>query len=193
MMRYLLDRARERGLTEVWLEVIEANTGAFQLYRQLGFELVRYLLILERDAKAHLSEAVSPYTVTDYPVEALLQHYDGFHDVPNSWQRTRASLEALIPHIEGWAALDHEQIVGYALGWVNHIDVRLADLAAEPGTGRTAVARTILAHFHRLNPYAFGTIYNVAEDDPLLPAYGALGYTTVFRQVEMRLNLDPGR
>jgi hypothetical protein len=115
MMLYLLDRARERGLTEVWLEVIEANTAAYQLYCQLGFELVRYLLILERDAKAQLPEAVSPYTVTDYPVEVLLQHYDRFHDVPNSWQRARASLKALIPHIEGWAALDHEQIV--ALGW----------------------------------------------------------------------------
>jgi hypothetical protein len=51
----------------------------------------------------------------------------------------------------------------------------------------------MLTYFHRLNPYAFGTIYNVAEDDPLLPAYEALGYSTVFRQVEMRLNLVPNR
>jgi GNAT superfamily N-acetyltransferase len=190
MMSYLIDRARANGLTEVWLEVIEANQGAYALYRQLGFDPVRYLLILERDPDSALPDLDPAYQVIENPVDTLLRHYDAFHDIPNCWQRARSSLEGLIPHIDGWAALDHEQTAGYVLGWANSIEVRLVDLAAALGQHRTAVAQTLLAYLHRHNPYAYGAIYNVAEDDPLLPAYEALDYTTSFRQIEMRLKLD---
>ena len=190
MMCYLIDRARANGLTEVWLEVIEANRGAYALYDRLGFEAVRYLLILERDPEASLPDPVPAYLVIEHPVDTLLHYYDAFHDIPNCWQRARPSLMGLIPHIDGWAALDHERTAGYVLGWANSIDVRLVDLAAAPGPHRTAVARTLLAHLHQQNPYAYGAIYNVADDDPLLPAYEALDYTTSFRQIEMRLKLD---
>lgn len=189
MMNYLIARAHDNGLAEIWLEVIEANEGAYALYRQLGFEPVRYLLILERDRDAPLPRHTAAYQIADEPVEGLLRHYDTFHDVPNCWQRARPSLEGLIPHIDGWAALSHEQTVGYALGWSNHLDVRLIDLAAAPNGNRVAIAETLLAHFHRQNPEALGVIYNVAEDDPVLPAYEALGYAISFRQIEMRLHL----
>ncbi len=189
MMSYLIDRARANGLTEVWLEVIEANKGAYALYRQLGFEPVRHLLILERDPDSPLPDPDPAYQVIENPVDTLLRHYETFHDVPNCWQRARPSLEGLIPHIEGWAALNHEQTVGYVLGWASSIDVRMVDLAAVPGQNRLAIAQTLLVYLHYQNPYAYGAIYNVAEDDPLLPAYEALDYATTFRQIEMRLNL----
>jgi ribosomal protein S18 acetylase RimI-like enzyme len=188
MMLYLIDRARKNGLTEVRLEVIEANQGAYDLYRQLGFEPVRYLLILERAPESALPDITLPYQVVEHPVDALLQHYDAFHDVPNCWQRARPSLERLSPHIEGWAALSKNQVVGYALGWATQIDVRLTDLAATPHADRVTIAQTLLTYFHQQNPYAYGVIYNVAENDPLLPAYEALEYATSFRQIEMRLN-----
>jgi GNAT superfamily N-acetyltransferase len=190
MMSYLIERARANGLTEIRLEVIEANNAARALYCKLNFEPVRYLLILERDPDSALPEPDPAYQVIENPADTLLGHYDAFHDIPNCWQRARPSLEGLIPHIDGWAALDHEQIASYALGWATSIDVRLIDLAAAPGQHRTAVAQTLLAYLHQQNPYAYGAIYNVAEDDPLLPAYEALGYTTSFRQIEMRLGLD---
>jgi ribosomal protein S18 acetylase RimI-like enzyme len=188
MMEYLITRARALGLTEVRLEVIEANRGAHALYQQLGFEFARYLLILEREP-APVSDIAAAYQVVERPVEDLLAYYDTFHDTRNCWQRGRASLEGLIPHIDGWAALDQDRVVGYVLGWLNHIDVRLVDLAAMPHPDRSQIAQALLAYLHQQSPQAFGTIYNVADDDPLLPAYQALHYETAFRQIEMRLDL----
>ena len=43
LMEALHDEARSRGLRELRLEVIEKNEGAFELYRALGYELVREL------------------------------------------------------------------------------------------------------------------------------------------------------
>ena len=40
-MRALHERARERGVRRVWLEVIVENTGAFALYEKLGYGLVQ--------------------------------------------------------------------------------------------------------------------------------------------------------
>jgi ribosomal-protein-alanine N-acetyltransferase len=190
MMTYLIDGARENGLTQVELEVIEANKNAYALYCQLGFEPVRHLLVLERDPDPALPDLPASYPIIEKPAGGLLRHYDTFHDVPNCWQRGQQSLEGLIPHIEGWAALKNEQVAGYALGWANLNDVRLVDLAAAPNGDRVMVAQTLLAYLHRQNPHAYGAIYNVAEDDPLLPAYEALRYTTVLRQIEMRLDLE---
>jgi ribosomal protein S18 acetylase RimI-like enzyme len=190
MMSYLIDRARANGLTEVRLEVIEANQGAYALYHQLGFEPARYLLVLERNPEAPLPDSNPAYQVIESPADTLLHYYDAFRDIPSCWRRSRPSLEEMIPYLDGWAALDHEQITGFVLGWANWIDVRLADLAAAPGPHRTAVARTLLTHLHRQNPRAYGTIDNVVDADPLLPAYEALDYTTSFRRIEMRLNLD---
>lgn len=189
MMRYLLDRARRRDLAHVDLEVLEANEGAYTLYRELGFDDRRYLLTLDR-TPTEIAEPPSPiFQVEKRPTAELLRHYADFHDIPNCWQRALPSLQALAPHIHSWAALENGQVVGYAVGWANEYTVRLIDIAASPQTDRVAAARALLAHLHRQNPDAHGNSYNIAEDDPVLPAFTALGYITSFRQIEMRFTV----
>jgi GNAT superfamily N-acetyltransferase len=41
LMRALHEQAQERGVRQVWLEVIVENTGALALYEKLGYELVQ--------------------------------------------------------------------------------------------------------------------------------------------------------
>ena len=92
-------------------------------------------------------------------------------------------------HTSRLGRLDNGHIVGYAIGWANEYSVRLIDFAASPHSDRAAVARALLAHLHQQNPDAHGNSYNIAEDDPVLPAFHALGYTRSFRQIEMRLRV----
>ena len=40
-MRALHAEARERGVRNVWLEVIDRNEGAYELYVKLGYRVVR--------------------------------------------------------------------------------------------------------------------------------------------------------
>lgn len=189
MMHFLIDRAREHHLTNVKLEVIEANHGAHRLYQQLGFVALRYLLILNRSPEP-APERFVPYTVEECSPESVLAYYHAFHHVPNCWQRDLPSLNNLIPHFDGWAVRDEERTLGYAVGWTTPHEVRLVDLAADLAADPIQLAQTLLTYLHQQNPDAFGSAYNIADDDPLLPAYEALGYTTSFRQIEMNLNLD---
>jgi GNAT superfamily N-acetyltransferase len=191
MMVYLLDRAREHHLTDVVLEVIEDNRGAHELYRQVGFTDQRYLLVLDREPGRLPDLPPSPYQIESRPLEELLQYYEAFHDIPNCWQRALPSLVGLgVHHAQGWATLDDHEVVGYAIGWANTQVLRLVDFATKPVADRVATAQMLLTHIHRQCPDAYGDCYNIAEDDPVLPAYEALGYTTLFRQIEMRFVLD---
>jgi GNAT superfamily N-acetyltransferase len=189
MMHYLIEQARSNGLTRVDLEVIEQNMAAHTLYCDLGFVNQRYLLVLEREP-GRVPKDETGFHIEERPVSELLACYDTFHDVPNCWQRGYSSLEALTHHLESWAVVEHDTILGYALGWANDLGVRLVDFAARPGENRTAVAQALLAHLHRENPGAQGSSYNIAENDPILPAYQALGYTTTFRQIEMHFTVQ---
>lgn len=189
MMRYLLDRARDHALKQVRLEVIETNTGAHALYRQLGFDDLRYLHYLERDP-GPVPDPPTAYQIERRAPEEMLAYFDSFHEVETPWQRAYPSLVNLAAaHMRGWAALDAGTIVGYALGWTDYHLIRLSDLATRPGTNRGAVAHALLAHLHRIYLDAESLSINVAADDPALAGYQAAGYTTHLRQIEMGLTL----
>jgi len=188
MMEYLIAQAQRRGLHEVTLEVIEANEGAFALYHSFGFDITRYLLVMEREP-AEFTPHDDNVTIQSAPPQELLSFYDAFHDIPNCWQRGYRSLANRAEFIHGWGAFCTDRPVGYALGWARSYEIRLADLAASPGPTRTHIARALLSHLHARYPEAYGSSYNVTEDDPTLHAYTDMGYTVTFRQIEMRLSL----
>lgn len=190
MMRYLIDRARERGLSTLYLEVIEANHGAHALYRQLGFVDTRMLHIMSRKPQA-MPDIHAALSVSETGAAEVLKYYPAFHDTPNCWQRDHRSLTGLASHAQGIAAQSTNGVIGYALGWFEPYDVRIADLATAPGceTSRPTIAAALLDYLHRQYPRAVGSVYNVAEDDPAFPAYQRAGYTTDYRQIEMRLPL----
>jgi GNAT superfamily N-acetyltransferase len=187
MMHYLLARARDMDLAHVDLEVLEANEGAYALYRELGFQDRRYLLTFDRVPAAISAEPLPRFEIEQRATSAVLEHFTAFHDIPNCWQRALPSLDALAPYVHSWAALDNGSIVGYAMGWANEHSVRLIDFATNPQSDRAAVAYALLAHLHQQNPRAHGNSYNIADDDPVLPAFTRLGYIPSFRQIEMRI------
>jgi GNAT superfamily N-acetyltransferase len=188
MMHFLLDRAREHHLTTVKLEVIEANQGAHHLYQQIGFTDQRYLLILNR-APELAANVAAPYFIEECPPENVIEYYPAFHVVPNCWQRDLPSLHSLVPHLDGWAVLEAERVIGYAVGWTTPEEVRLVDVAADPAADPIRATQALLTYLHQENQEAFGSAYNIADDDPLLPAYQALGYISSFRQIEMSITL----
>ncbi len=188
MMEFLLGRAHDRGLSQVFLEVIEANKGAHALYQRIGFQEIRQLLVLDRNPKT-VPAPIPDYRLEDQKGVSLLAHFAEFHDVPNCWQRGYDSLAGLGSKIEGYALLKGDHLVGYALGWADKHEIRLVDIASSPDSDRHAVSMAILSSLHRRYPNAYSNSYNIAEDDPALPAYLELGYTIDLRQIEMRIDL----
>ncbi|WP_119073066.1 GNAT family N-acetyltransferase [Aggregatilinea lenta] len=191
MMLFLINRARQRHLGHIVLEVIEQNHGAHALYSNLGFVEMRDLISVEREPGTPPTvDDIAPYTVSEQSVSTLLRHYDAFHTVENCWQRSLRSLELLIPHIEGWGVMSGDCLAGYALGWAGRHGVRLIDFALNPEGDVVAAGVAILATLHGQYPDAPGSTYNTPADDPVLEAYWRLGYRKALAQIEMRLVLD---
>ncbi len=192
MMRYLIERARENGLATLHLEVIETNHGAHALYRQLGFTQTRMLHILNRQPHT-LPDLHAALTITDADAADTLAYYPTFHDTPNCWQRGSRSLAGLASHAQGIQARAENGVIGYALGWFEPYEIRIADLATAPDQDipRADIAAALIHHLHQRYPRARGNVYNVAEDDPAFFAYRHTGYTTDYRQIEMRFTLSP--
>jgi ribosomal protein S18 acetylase RimI-like enzyme len=188
ILNQLLTNARERALEYALLEVIESNDGAYALYRERGFQDLRKLLLLKRNP-APLPQRDQPYVIQTRLAADLLGYFGAFHSTPNPWQRGLPSLETMTAFLSGWAILDNSNIVGYGVGRADEHDIRILDIAAAPDSDRVAVGQALLRHLHTHYPRSQSTSFNIADDDPILPAFEALGYTTWLRQVEMRLAL----
>ena len=189
MMEHLIAQARARGLERIDLEVIEDNRPAWRLYDSLGFTHRRYLLMLDREPED------VPDILPDCPLREqdpfdIVEQYDDYHPIPNCWQRGKRSLEGMAPSLLGWA-LEGEPVerpAACALGSADDSAIRLIDLAATPEAAPSA-AVCLLAALHRAFPLARANAFNIADNDPVLPAFEALGYTVSLRQIEMQLVL----
>ncbi|MBZ0296779.1 MAG: GNAT family N-acetyltransferase, partial [Anaerolineae bacterium] len=140
LMQALLHTARELGLTQVQLEVIDDNEAAVNLYRDLGFEIVRRLHILQCVQLPQVDVTV-PVEMTT--VDKALEYYDVLHEVPNPWQRQRPALETLAPHLKAWLAGEAGHPDAYAIGRSAGRGISLMDVGMREGEG--ASLRALLA------------------------------------------------
>jgi ribosomal protein S18 acetylase RimI-like enzyme len=192
MMEQLISNAREKNLAAIELEVITQNTGAYTLYKALGFETQRRLLILNRD-EAELTPVEGYKITTCSPFDALA-YFEAFHDTPNAWQRGLPALQALaLNNMGGWTIARQnapEQILGYAIGWANEGHIQWMDIAIDPQiSNRAEIAKALLSEVHHQFPEASGGIVNLGETDPTVDAFKAIGFHESMAQYEMRLNL----
>ncbi len=185
LMNALLDSARSMALAQVQLEVIEGNDAAFNLYKSLGFEVTRRLLILQC-VRLHDVDAAVP--VRSIPAEEALHYYEEFHSVPNPWQRERESLQVLAAGMTGWLAGEDDHPVAYAIGHSSGRVVNLADVGFR--IGEESTLRGLIAYVHRQQPGASAQLANLGEDDPSWPVLSTLGYEPSMSQFEMKIVLD---
>lgn len=87
-----IEAARKRGCSTVWLEVIDANRSAAQLYEQLGFEVQRELIVWSLPATGNdppPSRAVGPDSAHSWIV-AHRRSLDPWQRADESVARMRA-------------------------------------------------------------------------------------------------------
>ena len=190
MMDHLIAQARARNLEAIDLEVIEENRPAWQLYRSLGFQQRRHLLMLDRQPEP-VSDILPNCPLRELDAFDIVAQYDDYHPVPNCWQRGTRSLEGMATSLLGWSLDDHdnERAQAYALGYADEAAIRLIDLCATPSADALRATACLLAALHRAYPDAPANAFNIADNDPVLPAFEALGYTVSLRQFEMQLLL----
>lgn len=186
MIRHLQATARADGLQSLWLEVLTQNTAGATLYRRLGFEWVRELLVLSAEAQQLAAGAYPPQVNYTSPA-TLLESYAAFHDVRAPWQRDLPSLRGCLETLHGLGYWEDRRLVGYVLYQIGETDYTLYDLAVAPAhPQRLAVAESLLMALHAARTDLGSYIINVPADDPLASAFLSLNYRIWHRQHEMR-------
>lgn len=182
LVEHLLGQARQEGVTEVVIEVIENNEPAYQLFTKMGFQETRDLLVLRRPPR---EVAVEP-TIMVQPVSD-----GGIVDL----LRQRRSLPSWVD--ETASLLNAGDLAGLRVdlpdgnwGWLVYQNTlfHLGRLVIQTEIGDPVqVGDALLRALHQHYPFQDTKTENLPADDPHWPAFEALGYIVSFRRNEMRL------
>jgi ribosomal protein S18 acetylase RimI-like enzyme len=168
LMHAVHEEAGRRGVTTIWLEVIEQNEAAYRLYLKLGYDVVREVEVWS------LSAEVPPGDAPEVPAAQAHARIRELRTGREPWQRADGTLA----HFDDVRGLETDK--GAALFRVGGV-VQVVQIA---GDDSEELLRTLRRH---------GTVsvLNLPADDPAAESLRALEATTAVRQREMVLNLQP--
>ncbi len=195
-------RGQERGLRRIRLEVRTENDPAGAVYRQVGFEPVRELLLWERDPRQ------GPLPLPFEPLEEgdparVLQQFYGWHNLRLAWQRRKTNLlnyvaqrncvGLTIPARDGAP-------VAYAIAELMprsrpqppgqaEMRLQIIDIAVDPAAELHDAARPLVQALQLRYVDALLTLYNEPADSRLNPIFASFGFRVYDRQYEMVLDL----
>jgi GNAT superfamily N-acetyltransferase len=173
LMLSVHEAARERGVRDVWLEVIDSNAGAIALYEKLGYEHVRRLEVWR------LESAEMGRAGREVPASEAHERVKALRREPEPWQRADEVIEhVFVDTRRGYVAGEAAAVVRVTEQGTIVEQIAAGDVpsARELLTGALEAARPV-------------RLTNVAEDDPVAEAFRELGGSLDIRQHEMRLRL----
>lgn len=185
LMEDHLEQSRQLNARSIQLEVIKNNWPAHRLFRRLGFEETRELLVLRRPPGPP-EVMVPPYTMHNLEGEAALALLARRSDHP-SWLDETPSLRNA-----GYSKALHVSLANGDRGWITyqHTPFQLARLVIQPETGDfETVTRALLHALHTTYPNHDTKRENLAAEDPRWPILQEFGYLNTFSRVEMWLDL----
>jgi ribosomal protein S18 acetylase RimI-like enzyme len=185
LMELLIEASRARGVRRMQLEVIKGNEPAYRLFRKLGFEAVRELLVIRRPPGAVPAKLapVGAFVTPVHPDEIpfLLHHRD-----PNvAWTEETPSLI----HANSLNGL-YITLPSGETGWVvfQRLPFQLTHFVITPGAS-DEMAQALLYSVHRRHALQDTIVENLPRHHSTWQAFQKLGYIEVFSRIEMILTL----
>jgi GNAT superfamily N-acetyltransferase len=164
LMQVLHDEAAARGVTKVWLEVMEHNAAAYRLYEKLGYDLARWVEVWTLPTEL-------PGPSLEVPVEQAHARIRELRTEREPWQRSDATLA----HYGDARGVEADE--GAAIFRVAGA-AQVVQIAGEP--------RELL---RAVRSYGNVVMLNVPEGDPVGDAMRELGGSVTVRQREMVLDV----
>jgi ribosomal protein S18 acetylase RimI-like enzyme len=167
LMRAVHEEALARGVSKVWLEVIEQNDAAFKLYEKLGYDVVREVEVWT------LSADVPNGSAREVEAGEVHARIRALRNGREPWQRADETLD----HLRDVRGL--ETNAGAALFRMTGV----AQLLQITGADSEELLRTLRQR---------GTVsmLNLPAGDPVADSLRALGASVAVRQREMVLDLQ---
>ncbi len=188
IMGFLLDAACRHGAPRTWLEVIDGNNPAHELFRSLNFVETRMLIVARRPprfpemAPGDTAQQLHVRDVRTLDHRATVELLAGRGDAPNWINQTES-----VQNAADVSALVVETDEGGA-GWVTYKAslLRLTRIIVEVQRGDpAAVTATILRTLHAYYPTQDAIAENIPVDDPKWAGFVEAGYFEAFRRIEM--------
>ncbi len=186
LMHYLLDYSRERDMHLTQLEVIKGNEPAYRLFRKLGFEVTRELLVVRRAPGKLQPDQSPPANAAVLPIdERAIPEYLAMRGAGAAWTEESASL------------LNGGNLKGFAVtlasgesGWLvfQRTPFQLMHFVFSPNAS-PEMMRALITTVHHHYPLQDTKIENLAAEDPVWPILQQYGYVEAFRRIEMALHL----
>lgn len=181
MYEFLLPRLRQEQIEAVWLEVIEENERALNVYQKLGFEKVRNLDCFRGEASGKKEDPRRPHLQIEEIDEPIWEELSTFFDYPPSWQN---DLPALRNDLSGSKVITMRQGVQY-LGYLLYSEYnrRLTCLAVHPAYRRLGIGKALL----RQLPGGQWSVINIDRRNvSTIALLTNMGWKKTFSQLEMK-------
>ncbi len=192
LMLALHERARARGAQSLLLEVLVDNEPAQRLYRKLGYQEERELLIWERPARQGALPVPFERLEPADPLE-VLEKLHAWHDQPPCWQRRASFLRRSAALMEAYTIPAKDGLpVAYVLCKAgrdpesSRAYLRIFDLATDPQADVLMAARPLLQALQLTYMDADLLLFNEPVESKLNRVFAALGFLVKDRQMEMR-------
>jgi ribosomal protein S18 acetylase RimI-like enzyme len=180
VMAAAIEAAAGHGCTDVWLEVIDGNAPAIALYRRLGFETVRDLVVWSLPASRSQRPPARPADLGTAQAWIAANRADR-----EPWQRADVTLERLRDRRAQMRAMVVER-GGATAGAVVYRDEATVTILQAAAVDARAAAEVLRAAAGSERDASFA---NTPSEGPLAQALRELGASALVRQHEMRLRV----
>ncbi len=184
MIQHLQEMSHRLGLSSLTLEVLSQNQAGLQLYRGLGFEHRRDLLVLILE-RGRLAPQPLPAAISPISPASMLDLCSAWYEFPRPWQLEPQTLRHRLPHTLGFGYRLDGEWAGCVFYRAQAQNQAIYDLVVAPHPQRVQIARDLLLAVHSTRPRAGGYFINYPADAPLLEVFLKLHYHIWQRQSEL--------
>ncbi|MDX1994217.1 MAG: GNAT family N-acetyltransferase [bacterium] len=179
----LLENGKARLCDLVQLEVIVGNDPAHTLFRKLGFEDVRELLVIRRPPGPPEVHPAFDQAAVSQMSEEEIPFYLKLRAPGESWIEETPSL------LNAGSMRGLRVEMGSERGWVlfQRTPFQLTHFVLSPDVSEE-ISTALLYHVHKEYPMQDTKVENLAANSPAWPAFQRMGYMEVFRRTEMFLH-----
>ena len=185
MHHFILPILKEKGISQLQLEVINENIQAIKSYEKSGYKIERKLLCYK--GKINIIKTNNSIVIKK------LQKYDWdtmepFWDIVPTWQNSKNVVNELRKTNTAVGAYINNQLVGYII--YNPNNKRLQQIAVSKNFRQKKVASTLMSKLIEDYGSSF-SIINVDNSSNSVNAFlNKIGFKKSLEQLEMKLRLD---
>ncbi|SHF01097.1 Ribosomal protein S18 acetylase RimI [Mariniphaga anaerophila] len=151
IFEYSIPFLKEKEIKQYLLEVLQHNTKAVSVYKNLGFEITRefnFFIQSNTEIRTDLKSEAFPCSIAEISVEKLASIPD-FGDFYPSWQNSREAITRVPGEFLILGAFAENRILGYCV--FEPVSGDVTQLAVDPKYRRKGVAGLLLREVVKLN------------------------------------------